>query len=271
MIWNSNFGVHKVLQEHTQFHPFTQHRWLLWQRQSWAGNDGHHMAHKATGFTIWPFTLCWPLTQKTDKRKETRTMASVIEQTSWNVTWGWTRAAGKRDGESRAGSGPDISNQQDVWRNSKVMSVMISGFSSEQPGSGQLSPPEREEAGQMLEGCGARDHSSGKMSWRQAGYTWAGNGGWNKHSPTPPLYTKTHKSLFRGQIWTLFPQQMNEYFEPLCSDILSARCSALAAADIHTTYSHNSVHIIVWLLWYIAWGAYWFINQKEKRQKEKEN
>lgn len=173
---------------------------------------------KPRGFTIWPLTVCWPLTQKTDERRNTCTTASVTEQTSRNVTRGWTRVSGNTDGESRAGSGHDGSNQQGAWMESKVTSGIIPGFRFEQLGRGLLSPPEREDSGQMLEGWGAREHSSGERSWRPAGRTWARNGSCDKSLPVSPLYTEFHKSLLRCQIRTLLPQQMNEYFEQPCGD-----------------------------------------------------
>ena len=60
------------------------------------------------------------------------------------MTWGRTRVSGNRDGESRAVSGHRVSNQQGAWMKSKVVSGIISGFSSEELGrqGDVVSPPE---------------------------------------------------------------------------------------------------------------------------------
>lgn len=215
--WDSNFSVHKVLPE--QSHPSVRTASVTaiakaeLSRKRWGPYGPQSPEDLLSG--SWQSAVPWHK-RRTNEGTPVRWLLWLNRPVA---TWpgaelGWV---GTRT-ESRAGSGHDVSNQQGAWMESKVTSGIISGFGFEQLGRGLLSPPEREDSGQMLEGWGAREHSSGERSWRPAGYTWAGNGGCDKSLPVSPLYTEFHKSLLRCQIWTLLPQQMNEYFEQPCGD-----------------------------------------------------
>lgn len=151
ILWHSNFSVHKVLWEHSHIHPFTKHQWLLSQRHN---NNGDYIYYL-------PLYSLLSSDREDGWKKKAYARASGSERPV--EKWPGTELglSGNWGGESRVVSGHRVSNQQGAWMKSKVMSGIISGFSSEELGRrGGCTPPEWEDAGQMG-GWGALDTAAG--------------------------------------------------------------------------------------------------------------